>query len=151
MEHRPRIVIPGDNPPLLQGTTHLERLRQYGDVVLYKDAPRSLEEQVIRTRGAEIVLATGSAFNWSGEVLRALPSILGRPLNWASPSATSPAKPRRLWRSTPWHSCLLRRGIWLSIQLTSEKAGGNALTACCSTARLWVSSAPATPENIWFD
>ena len=75
MEHRPRIVIPGDNPPLLQGTTHLERLRQYGDVVLYKDAPRSLEEQVIRTRGAEIVLATGSAFNWSGEVLRALPEL----------------------------------------------------------------------------
>jgi phosphoglycerate dehydrogenase-like enzyme len=75
MEHRPRIVIPGDDPPLLQDTTHLERLRRYGDVDLYTDAPKTLQEQAARTRGASIVLATGSAFTWPGEVLRTLPEL----------------------------------------------------------------------------
>ena len=75
MEHRPRVVIPGDDPPLLQDTTHLKRLRRYGDVDLYTDAPETLQEQAARSRGASIVLATGGAFTWPGEVLRALPEL----------------------------------------------------------------------------
>lgn len=75
MEHRPRIVIPGDDPPMVQGTTHLERLRRHGVVALYTDAPKTVEEQVARTQGAEIAVATGSTYNWSREVLRALPEL----------------------------------------------------------------------------
>ncbi len=75
MEHRPRIVIPGDDPPMVQGTAHLERLRRHGEVTLYTDAPKTLEEQVARAQGAEIAVVTGGAYRWPREVLRALPEL----------------------------------------------------------------------------
>jgi len=36
-----RIAIPGDDPPQLQGSPHLDRLRARGEVALYTDRPDS--------------------------------------------------------------------------------------------------------------
>ena len=42
----------GDDPPQIQGSPHLDRLRQYGEVILYTDRPKSREEQLARTKDA---------------------------------------------------------------------------------------------------
>ena len=42
------IVIPGDDPPQLQGSPHLERLKSHGDVILHVDRPPTVEDQVRR-------------------------------------------------------------------------------------------------------
>ena len=46
------IVIPGDDPPQLQGSPHLERLRRYGEVRLHTDRPATAEEKLARARDA---------------------------------------------------------------------------------------------------
>ena len=33
------IVVPGDDPVQIQGSSHLERLKPYGEVVVYTDRP----------------------------------------------------------------------------------------------------------------
>ena len=33
------IVIPGDDPPQIQGSPHLERLKAHGEVILHNDRP----------------------------------------------------------------------------------------------------------------
>ena len=55
---RVKIVVPGDNPPQIQGSPHLERLDPYGDVALYTDRPESLEEQINRAKDADIIMNT---------------------------------------------------------------------------------------------
>lgn len=72
---RPRIVIPGDDPPQLQGSPHLDRLRAVGDVVLYPDRPATTDEKIDRCRGATCLLNSRSALKWSGDVLRQLPDL----------------------------------------------------------------------------
>ncbi len=69
------IVIPGDNPPQLQASPHLERLRQYGEVVLHADRPATPEEKVRRTRDAVCLINSRGAVKWPGEVLRQLPRL----------------------------------------------------------------------------
>jgi D-3-phosphoglycerate dehydrogenase len=69
------IVIPGDDPPQLQGSLHLERLRRHGEVRLYSDRPASLEEQLARTRDAVCLVNTRGAVKWPREALRALPRL----------------------------------------------------------------------------
>ena len=46
------IVIPGDDPPQLQGSPHLQRLKSYGEVILHVDRPSSLEDKVRRAESA---------------------------------------------------------------------------------------------------
>jgi D-3-phosphoglycerate dehydrogenase len=70
-----KIVIPGDNPPQIQGSPHLERLRPYGEVALYLDRPASLAEQVTRLQGAMCLINSRGAVKWPGEVLRQLPDL----------------------------------------------------------------------------
>ena len=72
---RPKLVIPGDYPPQLQGSPHLERLQQYGEVVLYTDRPHTVEEKVRRARDAVCLLNTRGGVKWPGEVLRQLPAL----------------------------------------------------------------------------
>jgi D-3-phosphoglycerate dehydrogenase len=69
------IVIPGDDPPQIQGSPHLDRLRQYGEVILYTDRPKSREEQLARTKDAVCLVNTRGAVKWPGEALRALPRL----------------------------------------------------------------------------
>jgi D-3-phosphoglycerate dehydrogenase len=69
------IIIPGDDPPQLQGSPHLERLRAHGSVVLHADRPDTTEEKVRRARGATCLINSRGAVKWPGEVLRQLPGL----------------------------------------------------------------------------
>jgi D-3-phosphoglycerate dehydrogenase len=69
------IVVPGDDPPQIQGSPHLERLKPYGNMTVYTDRPASLEEQIARVRDAEIVINSRGLVRWPGEVLRAMPKL----------------------------------------------------------------------------
>jgi phosphoglycerate dehydrogenase-like enzyme len=71
----PRITIPGDDPPQLQGSPHLDRLRRRGEVVLYRDRPADDEEKVRRAAGATCLINSRSAVRWPGAVLRRLPAL----------------------------------------------------------------------------
>ena len=70
-----RIVIPGDDPPQLQGSPHLERLRQAGEVILYLDLPATNDEKVRRLNGATCLINSRGALQWPGDVLRRLPEL----------------------------------------------------------------------------
>jgi D-3-phosphoglycerate dehydrogenase len=69
------IVIPGDDPAQIQGSPHLERLRQYGDVRLHTDRPVTLDEQIARARDAVCLVNTRGAVKWPREALEALPRL----------------------------------------------------------------------------
>jgi len=75
MPERVRIVIPGDDPPQLQGSPQLERLRQAGEVVMYVDRPATVAEQLRRADGATCLINSRSAIKWGGSVLRQLPQL----------------------------------------------------------------------------
>ena len=68
-------VVPGDDPPKVQGSPHLDRLRPHGKVVLYTDRPRTMEEQLDRVRDAQVIINTRGAVKWPREALRALPRL----------------------------------------------------------------------------
>lgn len=70
-----KFVVPGDNPPQIQGSPHLERLESYGDLDLHLDRPSSMEEQLERARGAHVIINTRGAVKWPAEALRALPDL----------------------------------------------------------------------------
>jgi D-3-phosphoglycerate dehydrogenase len=72
---RVTIVIPGDEPPQLQGSPHLERLKQLAEVILYADRPLSLEEKVRRLQGADCLLNSRGAVKWPREALARLPRL----------------------------------------------------------------------------
>jgi phosphoglycerate dehydrogenase-like enzyme len=69
------IVIPGDHPPQLQGSPHLERLRRYGEVRLYTDRPATPEEKMARARDAVCLVNTRGAIKWPREALLDLPRL----------------------------------------------------------------------------
>ena len=69
------IVAPGDDPPQIQGSPQLERLRAYGEVIVHTDRPQSLEEKIARAKDAVCLMNTRSAVKWPAEALRALPRL----------------------------------------------------------------------------
>jgi D-3-phosphoglycerate dehydrogenase len=69
------IVIPGDDPPQLQGSPHLERLHTCGEVVLYTNLPTTDEEKLRRARDAVCLVNSRGAVKWPGEILRQLPRL----------------------------------------------------------------------------
>jgi D-3-phosphoglycerate dehydrogenase len=69
------IVIPGDDPPQIQGSPHLERLRRYGEVRLHTDRPATPEEKLARARDAVCLVNTRGAIKWPREALLALPRL----------------------------------------------------------------------------
>jgi D-3-phosphoglycerate dehydrogenase len=71
----PLLVIPGDDPPQLQGSPHLDRLGHYGEVVLYTDRPATTEEKLRRARGAACLINSRGAVKWPAELLRQLPDL----------------------------------------------------------------------------
>jgi len=75
MSTRVRIVIPGDDPPQIQGSPQLARLQPYGDVVLYDRRPADMAEQLARVRGAQVIINTRGAVKWPAAALRALPEL----------------------------------------------------------------------------
>ena len=72
---RLKIVVPGDSPPQIQGSPHLERLKPYGDVAVYTDRPETSEEQVRRAEGADILINSRGLVKWPAELLRQLPQL----------------------------------------------------------------------------
>jgi D-3-phosphoglycerate dehydrogenase len=69
------IVVPGDHPPQIQGSAHLDRLKPYGEVILYTDRPKSLAEQLARAKDVVCLMNTRGAVKWPAEALRALPKL----------------------------------------------------------------------------
>lgn len=72
---RVTIVIPGDDPPQMQGSAQLERLKRYGETVLYTDRPETIEEKIRRVRDADIMINSRGIVKWPGEALRQLPKL----------------------------------------------------------------------------
>ncbi len=72
---RLKIVVPGDAPPQIQGSPHLERLKPYGDVVVYTDRPQTSEEKIQRAEKADILINSRGMVKWTAEVLRCLPKL----------------------------------------------------------------------------
>src|SRR5262245_48602238 len=69
------IVIPGDEPPQIQGSPHLDRLRRHGEVRLFIDRPATPEEKIARARDAVCLVNTRGAIKWPREALLALPRL----------------------------------------------------------------------------
>ena len=72
---RLKFVVPGDYPPQIQGSPHLDRLERYGDVALHLYRPSSMDEQLERAKGAHAIVNTRGAVKWPAEALRALPEL----------------------------------------------------------------------------
>ena len=72
---RLKIVVPGDSPPQIQGSSHLERLKPYGDAVVYTDRPETAEEQIRRAEDADILINSRGLVKWPAELLRQLPKL----------------------------------------------------------------------------
>lgn len=70
-----KIVIPGDDPPQLQGSPHLERLQSHGEVILHGDRPSTVEDKVRRAGNAVCLINSRGSVTWPGEVLRKLPRL----------------------------------------------------------------------------
>src|SRR5438128_2346818 len=71
----PLIAIPGDDPPQLQGSLHLERLRAHGEVALYLDRPADDAEKLRRVGGATCLINSRGAVKWPGMLLQQLPAL----------------------------------------------------------------------------
>ena len=72
---RLKIVVPGDAPPQIQGSPHLERLKLYGDVEVYTDRPETAEEKVRRAEDADILINSRGMVKWHADVLPYLPKL----------------------------------------------------------------------------
>lgn len=72
---KPTIVIPGDDPVQIAGSPHLDRLEQYGKVVLHTDRPDSDDEKIRRAADADVLINSRGSVKWPGSVLRRLPRL----------------------------------------------------------------------------
>ena len=68
-------VVPGDDPPQIQGSPHLDRLRPHGDVVVHTDRPATMEEQLERVEDAQVIINTRGTVKWHEGALRSLPKL----------------------------------------------------------------------------
>lgn len=73
--NRLKIVVPGDAPPQIQGSPHLQRLEPYGNVILYKDRPETDNEKIRRAIDANILINSRGMVKWSADVLKQLPKL----------------------------------------------------------------------------
>ena len=73
--NRLKIVVPGDSPPQIQESPHLERLKPYGDIVVYTDRPETPAEQIHRAADADILINSRGLVKWPAELLRQLPKL----------------------------------------------------------------------------
>jgi phosphoglycerate dehydrogenase-like enzyme len=75
LSERPKIVVPGDEPVQIAGSPQLDRLRGRAEVVVYRDRPGSVAEQVQRVQDAEIIINSHSQLMWPADLLAALPRL----------------------------------------------------------------------------
>lgn len=69
------IVIPGDDPPQIADSPHLERLAPWGSVVVHRDRPPTREEKLARVADADVILSSRSSVTWRREDMAALPGL----------------------------------------------------------------------------
>ena len=69
------IVVPGDDPPQIAGSEHLDRLQPYGDVTVHETRPADAEEQMARVRKCDVIINSRGAISWREAQLRALPKL----------------------------------------------------------------------------
>lgn len=74
MSERVHIVVPGDDPVQIAGSPHLDRLKEYGDVVVYDTRPADSVEKIERVRDAQVIINSRGVVTWREE-LRALPNL----------------------------------------------------------------------------
>ena len=55
------IVIPGDYPLQIKGSTHLETLKKHGQITLFDSLPKNIEDQIQRVKDADIILSAAKA------------------------------------------------------------------------------------------
>jgi phosphoglycerate dehydrogenase-like enzyme len=75
MREQVKIVIPGDDPPQIADSPALERLAPWGEVIVYRDRPKSDEEKIARVRDAEVILNSRSAITWREAEFAQLPDL----------------------------------------------------------------------------
>ncbi len=69
------IVIPGDDPPQMQGSPHLKRLEEAGEVILYTERPETEAEKIRRVAEADVLINSRGIVKWPAEALRQLPKL----------------------------------------------------------------------------
>jgi D-3-phosphoglycerate dehydrogenase len=74
-DKRVKIVVPGDSPVQIAGSPHLEKLKAYGDVVLYSDRPGSVEEKINRAQDSAVIMNTRGAVTWGEPEFSRLPKL----------------------------------------------------------------------------
>ena len=73
-----KVLVPGDDPPQIQDSGHLDRLRAHpeiDEVQVYRDRPGSPDALVERATGAQLVINSRGAVRWPEEVLQRLPEL----------------------------------------------------------------------------
>lgn len=70
-----KIVVPGDDPPQIQGSPHLKRLEGLCEVVMHTDRPSDTAEKVARVKGARVIMNTRGAVSWGEEEFSQLPDL----------------------------------------------------------------------------
>ena len=70
-----QIVVPGDAPVQIAGSPHLEKLRPYGEVVIYDTRPASVAEKIARVRDADVIMNTRGAVTWGEAEFSRLPKL----------------------------------------------------------------------------
>ncbi len=73
--NRLKVVVPGDNPPQIQGSAHLERLAPYADVELYTSGCPTTAEKLKRAGDADIIINSRGMVTWHAEILHQLPKL----------------------------------------------------------------------------
>lgn len=72
---KPLAVVPHDHPLQMAGSAHLGRLEERTHLQLHSDPVTTVDEQLRRAHGAEIIINSRGALTWPGEVLRQLPEL----------------------------------------------------------------------------
>jgi D-3-phosphoglycerate dehydrogenase len=74
LEKRFTFVVPGDDPVQIQGSPHLDRLKRFGEVIVYRDRPTNAQK-LERASEADVIINSRGAVTWPGDVLRSLPKL----------------------------------------------------------------------------
>ena len=70
-----RVVVPDDFPPILSGTSALERLRRFAEVTVYTEKASSSEELVRRLRGASVAINIRAYSKFNEALFRSCPDL----------------------------------------------------------------------------
>ena len=70
-----KIIIPGDDPPQIAGSPHLDRLKSYGDLVLHTTKPSSSSAKIERVAEADIIINCYGGTSWIKHELQQLPNL----------------------------------------------------------------------------